>query len=107
MKTFTVRGQHWTKGVEIDDTIFEKYGDMAFEAMTQSVEGFFAGEVEETYEGDAGLGWVMMAVEEGFEDDTEKTIASLTEYVLRNAGYHSLADEAKSIRRKLQDGGEI
>ena len=107
MKTFTVRGQHWTKEVEIDDTVFEKYGDMAFEAMTQSVESFFKGEVDETYEGGVGLGWVMTAYEEGFEDDLEKTIASLTEHVLRNAGYYTFADEAKRIRRKFQSGEEI
>ena len=107
MKTFIVKGQHWTKEVEIDDTIFEKYGDMAFEAMTQSVESLFKGEIDETYEGDVGLGWVMTAYEEGFEDDSEKTIASLTEHVLRNAGHHAFADEAKRMRKKFQNGEEI
>ena len=107
MRAFIVRGQHWTKEVDIDESIFEKYGDMAFEAMTQAIESFFEGEIEETYEGPAGLGWIMMSCEEGCEGDAEKEIASLTEHVLRNAGYHDLADEAKRIRKKHQNGGEI
>ena len=102
-----VRGGHWTKEVDIDESIFEKNVDMAFEAMTQAMESFFEGEVKETYEGPIGLGWVMMACEEGCEGNAEKEIVSLTEHVLRNAGYYTLADEAKRVRKKHQSGEEI
>ena len=107
MKAFTVKGQHWTKEIDIDESVFEKYGDMAFEAMTQAIESFFEGEVEDTYGGPVGLGWIMVAFEEGCEDDKEKNIVSLTEHVLRNAGYHTLAEEAKRVRKKHQNGEEI
>ena len=44
MKTFIVKGQNWINEVEINNELFDKYGDMAFEAMTQGLEMFFKGE---------------------------------------------------------------
>ena len=101
MKTFIVKGQNWHSRVKIPKGKFDKYGDAAFEAMTQGIEKFFNDEHEvDDYARHAGLGWVTLAYEEGCEDDPEKQIASLTEYALINAGYHKLAAEAKKIRQQ-------
>ena len=35
MKTFTVQGYNWREDYEVDDSLFDNYEDMAFEAMTQ------------------------------------------------------------------------
>ena len=107
MKTFVVKGQNWTNEVEVDPELFNKYGDMAFEGMTQGVEKFFNKEYEQDdFEDEAGLGMIMLACEEGLESDPDKQIACLTEYVLVNAGYHKLAVEAKKIRDKWGEEGE-
>lgn len=108
MKTFIVTGQNWQSEVQIPDGKFDKYGDAAFEAMTQGLENFFNEEYEvKDLSQDTGLGWVMMAFEEGYEGDPDKTIAALTEFALVNAGYHKLAAEAKSARKQAQADGEI
>ena len=38
MKTFVVEGSNWRKEIQIDENLFDKEGDMGFEAMTQAVE---------------------------------------------------------------------
>jgi hypothetical protein len=103
MKTFIVRGQNWQNEVQIPDGKFDKYGDAAFEAMTQGLENFFNEEYEVKDASQiVGLGWIMMAFEEGYEDNPDKTIAALTEFALVNAGYYKLADEAKRLRKQAQ-----
>ncbi len=108
MKTFIVKGQNWINEVEINNELFDKYGDMAFEAMTQGLEMFFKGEYKPCldklpngeFDREVGLGWIMMSYEEGYKENPDKNIACLTEYVLVNAGYHDLAATAKEMRKK-------
>ena len=103
MRTFTVEGQHWLKDVEIDNDIFDDYSSMAFEAMTQGVEGFFKGEYEEEYNGQPALGLFLIAYERGCGMDDMKKMSAMTEIVLYNAGYHSLGQEFKKISIEEMD----
>ena len=54
MKTFIVVGNQWERKVEIDESDFEKYGDMAMEAMTRVTEDILNNEEEaiKLYEND-------------------------------------------------------
>ena len=111
MKTFIVKGQSWLNEIEVNNELFDKYGDMAFEAMTQGIEKFFKGEYEPClqklpsgeYDNEIGLGFIMTGHQKGYEDDPDMVIACLTEYVLVNAGYHDLAETAKKIRKKSSE----
>jgi hypothetical protein len=92
MKAFTVEGVHWSKDVEVDDNVFDKK-EIGFEAMTRGIECFFSGDYEEEFTGDPSLGLFMVAYEKGKGHiDDEKNMA-LTEYVLFNAGYDSMAKQ--------------
>jgi len=97
MKTFVVLGNQWEREVTVDESDFEKYGDMAMEAMTRATEGILNDEDEATW------GFVIMAHEKGYKDDPDKMVACLTEIVFRNAGYHTLAEQAKKQVRKMID----
>ena len=134
MRTFTVEGYNWREDFEVDDSVFDNYEDMAFEAMTQAVQVLLAlpgdngnppvwhsscqhvdmselkrwGDAHPTrgHEDDLMFGWITRAWEEGNENDAEKTIAAITEYVLRNAGEHEWADKMKAgweKQEKLED----
>ena len=46
MKTFVVEGNKWEREVELDESDFEKYGDMAMEAMTRVTEDILNNEEE-------------------------------------------------------------
>ena len=46
-KTFVVEGNKWEREVELDESDFEKYGDMAMEAMTRVTEDILNNEEEE------------------------------------------------------------
>ena len=98
MKTFIVVGNQWERKVEIDESDFEKYGDMAMEAMTRVTEGILNDEEE------ASWGFVLMAYEECYKDDPDKIVACLCEVVFRNAGYHELAEQARKQARKMIEG---
>ena len=98
MKTFVVEGNRWKREVEVDESDFEKYGDMAMEAMTRVTEGILNDEEE------ASWGFVLMAYEEGYKDDPDKIVACLCEVVFRNAGYHELAEQARKQARKMIEG---
>jgi len=100
MKTFIVEGNGWERAIDIDDSTYEKYGDMGMEAMTQALEQVKKGEEE------ANFGFILMAYENGFKGDDQKTIACLTEIVLRNAGYYELAEQARKEARRLMQGGD-
>ena len=89
MKIFVANGCGWKREVEIDDTLFEKYGDMATEAATLALERHF--KVDSPQE----MGWFIVVSEKGYEDDPNKIIIMLTEHILRNAGYHSHAEILK------------
>jgi|LULM01.1.fsa_nt_gb hypothetical protein len=103
MKEFIVKGVAWQKRVKIDDSIFEKYEDMAFEAMTQSLECFLEGDYEITSEVDfPSLPWFLVASEAKHEKNPDKTIVCLTEFVLANAGEQKLAKEAENARKEIQ-----
>ena len=97
MKTFVVEGSKWEREVELDESDFEKYGDMAMEAMTRVTEDILNNEEEGNW------GFVLLAHEKGFKDDPDKMVACLTEVVFRNAGYHRLADEARKQAQKMID----
>ncbi len=49
-------------------------------------------------------GFILMAYEEGYKDDPDKTVACLCEVVFRNAGYHELAEQARKQARKMIEG---
>ncbi len=99
MKTFIVEGNGWERAIDIDESLYEKYGDMGMEAMTRAVEQVMKGEEL------ANFGFILMAYENGFKGDDQKTLACLTEIVLRNAGYHDLAEQARQEARRLLRGG--
>jgi hypothetical protein len=98
MKTFVVVGNQWERKVEIDESDFEKYGDMAMEAMTRVTESILNDKEE------AAWGFILMAYEEGYKDDPDKMVACLCEIVFRNAGYHELAEQARKQARKMIEG---
>ena len=111
MKTIIVEGNGWRVAVDIDDEIFPKYTDMTFEAMTQGVERFFLNKYESYPHGDvdAELGFALKAYQEGFQNNIEMEVVALTELVLRNAGYHGLAEEARrvAINQIRKEQGEM
>ena len=100
MITFIVEGNGWERAIDIDESLYEKFGDMGMEAMTQAVEQVMEGEEE------ANFGFIVMAYENGFKGDDQKTLACLTEIVLRNAGYYELAERAREQARKLMQSGD-
>jgi len=107
MKTIIVEGCGWRVAVDVDEEIFPKYIDMTFEAMTQGVEKFFQNKYEpdevkmiensldENADVEVGLGFALKAYEQGHQNDIEKEVVALTELVLRNAGFHGLAETAR------------
>tara|TARA_B100000959_G_scaffold245533_2_gene270268 strand:- start:401 stop:706 length:306 start_codon:yes stop_codon:yes gene_type:complete len=97
MKNFVVVGNNWEREVEVDESDFEKYGDIAMEAMTRVAEGILNDEDETQW------GFILMAYEKGYKDDPDKMVACLCEVVFRNAGYHRLADRAREQTRKMID----
>ena len=56
MKTFIVEGNGWERAIEVDDSAYEKYGDMGMEAMTQAIEQVVEGE------GEANFGFILMTL---------------------------------------------
>lgn len=103
MITFIVKGIAWQKRVEVDNSIFEKYEDMAFEAMTQALECFFNDDYEITdYDNFATLPWFLVAFQSGHEGNPDKTIVCLTEYALSNAGKQKIAQDCKKFRKEVQ-----
>jgi translation elongation factor EF-G len=97
MITFVVVGNQWEREVEVDESDFEKYGDMAMEAMTRATEDILNNEDE------AQWGFILMAYEKGYKDDPNKIVACLCEVVFRNAGYHTLADHARKQAQRMID----
>ena len=97
MRTIIVEGSGWRVAVDVDEEIFPRYTDMTFEAMTQGVEKFFQNKYEHYPHSDVevGLGYALKAYEEGYQNDIEKEVVALTEIVLRNAGFHGLAETAR------------
>jgi len=99
MKAFIVEGANWQQRIEINDSLYEKYSDMATEAMTQAIERINSGEAENLIKGQTdemlGVGPVMMGW--GENEGAEKIVV-LTEYIFRNAGCPEAADAMKSAR---------
>jgi hypothetical protein len=129
MKTFTVEGYNWREDYEVDDSLFDNYEDMAFEAMTLALKQYMTFPTEapvwhsscqpiinklpewgDAYEREEGelieLTWTTMAWEKGYENDPGKKIAALTDFVLRNAGHHELADEIRGKWLKVGRNGK-
>ena len=111
MKTIVVEGRGWRVAVDVDEEIFPKYIDMTFEAMTQGVEKFFQNKYEHFPHSDVevGLGFALKAYEKGYEHEIEKEVVALTELVLRNAGFHGLAETAreKAMEEIRKGQGEL
>ena len=106
MKTFNVKGGNWSMLIDIDETVYEKYGDMAKESMSRAFDSFIRGELNDfgllgnssTHPDDheeLSVGLVMTSCEKGFEDDPDKEIACLSHFVAENAGYHEAAKEMR------------
>tara|TARA_Y100000310_G_C20022109_1_gene507866 strand:+ start:217 stop:528 length:312 start_codon:yes stop_codon:yes gene_type:complete len=101
MKTFIVQTNANTLiEVDVDDSLYDKYKDMAVEAMAIAFEKFFSGDFVRT--SDAGLAYIVIAYEKDSKDDPNKHIVCLTTHVLRNIGYHDLADECHRQINKIK-----
>lgn len=99
MKTFIVQTDKDTFfEVDIDETLYEQYKDMAAEAMALAFESFFKGDRPHDR---AGLSLIVMAWEEDSEGDPNKQIIASCPDVLRNVGYPALADECQEQIKKL------
>lgn len=128
MKTFTVEGYNWREDYEVDDSLFDNYEDMAFEAMTLALQEYMTfptdspvwhsscqpivnklpewGDAYERKEGELlDLTWTTIAWEKGYENEPSKKIAALTDFVLRNAGHQELADEIRVKWLKARRNG--
>ena len=74
MRTFIVEGANWRQRIEIDDSEYEKYAELAAEAMTLAIEKINNCEAENLMEECAdellGVGAVMTAW--GEDDGVEK-----------------------------------
>ena len=101
MKTFVVNGFGWSQNIKVDDSIFFKSSEQALEAMTLSLERYIKGDVIPVDE-PHGLGAVVTAYEPQDENNEHLYHYALSEYILRNAGRHDLADKMKCWSR----GGE-
>ena len=101
MKTFIVNGLGWSYQVEIDNLIFDKSSEQALEAMTLSLEMYSRGGITPTSE-PHGVGIVITAYEPQDESNDHLHHYALSEYILRNAGQHKIADEMRCRSR----GGE-
>ena len=118
MKTFSVQGYNWREDYEVDDSLFDSYEDMAFEAMTLALQEYMTFPTEapvwhsscqpiinklpewgDAYKREEGelldLTWITMAWEKGNENEPGKKIAALTEFVLRNSGHHETANKIR------------
>ena len=99
MKTFIVQTDKDTFfEVDVDESLYDKYKDMAAEAMAAAFEKFFRGEHPHH---SAGLSFIVMAWEEGSEGDPNKQIVASSPQVLRNVGYHELAEECQRQIKEL------
>lgn len=94
MKTFCVNLDGWKRDVEIDDSIFDKYSDMATEAATIALESRYKSNKPQE------ISWFIVVSEKGYEDDPNKIIIILTEHILRNAGYHN---DAETLKTNISD----
>ena len=126
MKIFSVEGYNWREDYEVDDSLFDSYEDMAFEAMTLALEEYMSfpdgpspvwhsscehignkvpewGDLYQREEGEhLQLGWTTMAWEKGYEREPNKKVAALTELVLRNSGHHETANKIRVQWEKLR-----
>lgn len=75
----------YRNAVKIDREVFESYEDGCFEAATQSIEEYFNSFTE------AGLSIFCVIRIKGNKKENDFVI--LTHNILRNAGYHDLANE--------------
>lgn len=99
MKTFIVQTDKDTFfEVDVDESLYDKYKDAAAEAMAVAFEKFFKGDHPHD---SAGLSFIVMAWEEGSEGDPNKQIVASCPQVLRNIGYHELAEECQKQIKEL------
>ena len=99
MRTFTVQTNEQTYfNVEVDESLYDKYKDMAVEAMALGLEKFFNGG---SASDEAGLSYIIIAYAEDTKGDPNKKIVGSTAHVLRNIGYHDLADECEEQIKKI------
>ena len=101
MKTFIVQLSAKTfYEVEVDSSLYERYKDMSTEAMALALEKLF-----KANDSSDELSYIIIAYEKGGEDDPNKHIVCLTSHVLRNIGYHDLAEECQNHVKGLIDNG--
>ena len=93
MKAFIIQAQNWQQRIEINDTLFDNYSDMAMEAMTQSIERINTEKAENLMEEHAGESFMLGAtiVAWGAPEGSEK-IELMSEHIFGNAGCHTEAD---------------
>ena len=105
MKTFSVKGGNWDTLIDIDETVYEKYGDMAMEAMSQAFDLFVKGELQiNNLEQDLSIGFIMTCCESGFKDDPDKEVICLSHFVAENAGYHQIANDMRgAVADEVED----
>jgi len=82
MNTYVITGYNWIKEIEIDDSIFEKYGDACMEAATRVIEN--CGDFEEDKELTAYL-----LVN---QKNSDNIVIVSTSAILRNVGFHDAAE---------------
>ena len=102
MKTFIVKGFGWSESIEVDESVFNKSSDQAIEAMTLSLSRYIEGSIS-TPSDHHGVGIMITAYEPHNEKNEYLHHYALSTFVLRNAGYHSLADEMKC----WNEGGQV
>jgi hypothetical protein len=103
MKIFNVEGANWINTVEIDDTLYEKYSEMAAEAMAQSFDSFVKGDLEDSNKKEElELGLVMSCYEDGFKNNPDRQVICLSYIVAEDAGYPDLAKAMRQEVDKLQ-----
>ena len=103
MRTFIVEGANWRQRIEIDDSAYEKYAELAAEAMTLAIEKINNCEAENLMKEFAdellGVGAVMTAW--GEDDGVEKEkIMVLTEEIFSNAGCHKESEAMQKMREQ-------
>tara|TARA_B100000676_G_C17810889_1_gene697377 strand:- start:75 stop:404 length:330 start_codon:yes stop_codon:yes gene_type:complete len=96
MKVFDVKGSNWINSVEINNENYDKYSNMAMEAMAQSFDAFMKNEINSDEELELGL--VMTCHEQGCEGQLDKEIICLSYLVAENAGYPEIA---KAMRQEI------
>ena len=103
MRAFVVQGIAWQKEILVDDSLFDDYEAMGFEAMTQAITHFLNDDYEITdHDNFPTFPWFLVAFESGHEGAPDKTVVCLSEIVITNAGLYKISGEFEDFRRSVQ-----